>query len=179
LGALDPAYPIIECRIDPRNASGNTDVEWLGVGDSYVYDAEGDYFFRVGGLSSYLIRYVIFYDEQFVLVETENEFREIFAPIDTNEEALAYVMAVTGLGAYYGLGPKPGYMYFVSDVIEDTHVEMTEDGYSVHLYYEDTYGCGPHPTYAIDLLVTPKGNIRQLRTVKVFKNPSEDEMCVD
>jgi len=179
LGALEPAYPIAQCLAESRTASENPDVEWLGVMDDYAYSAEGDYFFRVGGILNQVVRYVIFRDNQFVLIETEDEFRTVFSPVDTTDEALAYVKAVTGLDDYYGLEPNPQYTYFVSDAIEDTHADEVEDGYSVHLYYHQTFGCGPHPTYAVDLLVTPQGHIRQLGTEKTFTNPSEDEICVD
>jgi hypothetical protein len=112
------------------------------------------------------------------LVETEDEFREIFAPIETQEEALGYVKAVTGLDDYYGL-PDPSHKYFVNDVVEDTYGKAVEDGYLVHLYYTEVFGCGPHPTFSVDFHITSQGDIQQVGTEKVFTNPNQDGMCVD
>jgi len=66
-----------------------------------------------------------------------------------------------------------------SDVIEDTYVKTVKDGYLVHLYYDQTFGCGPHPTYAVDFHITPQGHIQQLGTEKVFTDPGQEMMCVD
>jgi hypothetical protein len=127
---------------------------------------------------SVLLRYVIFQDNRFILIETEDEFRKTFAPLETEDEALAYVKATTGLNAFYDLKPDTNYEYFV-DMIEDTHVDKVADGYWVYLYMTDVFGCGPHPTSSVAFHVTPEGNILQREVKQVFKNPAEDHMCVD
>ena len=152
-------------------------VDPVAIGN-YTYKPEGSYFFRDGGLMPVLFRYVIFQDNHFVLLETEDKFREIFAPLETADEALAYVKATTGLRDLYDLKPDAKYEYFV-DVIEDTHVDKAADGYLVYLYSEDVFGCGPHPTSSVVFHVTPEGNIQQQEVKQVFKNPTEDHMCVD
>ena len=182
LGSLEPEYPIALCVTELQNLSGEIDkiddVEHISMGD-YAYNPGGGYFFRDGGLGPVLFRYVILKDNDFVLVETEDKFREIFGPVETQEEALGYVKAVTGLDDYYGLQPDPSLKYFVNDVVEDTYGKTVEDGYLVHLYYTDRYGCGPHPTFSVNFHITPQGHIQQLGTEKVFTNPSQDQMCVD
>jgi hypothetical protein len=117
-------------------------------------------------------------DNQFVLIETEDELRELFAPLETTDEALAYVQAATGLNGLYDLTFQPDYDYFV-DTIEDTHADQVADGYLVYLYNKRIFGCGPHPTYRITLHVTPEGIIQQQEVKQVFKDRTEDGMCVD
>ena len=140
--------------------------------------AEHKYFFNIGGSLPTYVRYVIFRDNQFELVETEDDFRSIFAPIGGPQEALSYVLAVRDLSAYYGLTRDSRFQYFV-DEIEDTHVEETADGYLVHLFSYEVFGCGPHLTYEVDVRVTTQGDVREINRRPVFKDPSEDNLCVD
>jgi len=181
LGALEPSLPIAMCLIDDTTWSVGHDVEKVEVGwDEYTYNANGDYFFRIGGLFlSSLFQYVVLQDGHFILIETEDEFREVFAPIESSQEALSYTIAVTGLSAYYGLEHNPGYEYFVDEVIEDTHVDKVKDGYSVNLYRQDVYGCGPHPTYAVNFHITFEGHISQRSIEPIYNDPSQNHLCVD
>lgn len=158
-------------------ANGLWDAEHIGHA-TYSYNPKGAYFFRDGGLYPAVFQYVIFQDDHFVLIETEAEFREIFAPLETKEQALGYVKAVTGLGDYYGLAPYSGHEYFV-DVIQDTHADAVTDGYLVHLYIKPVYGCGPHTVYAVDFHVTPAGYVEQVGMMAVFKDTSADGLCAD
>lgn len=137
LGALDPSYPIALCLVIPY-----LNAEEMGAENAHML-AEGKYFFNIGGSIPTYVRYVIFRDNQFELVETEDEFRNIFAPIAGPQEALSYALAVKDLSAYYGLEIDSRYQYFV-DEIEDTHVEAMADGYLVHLFFYEVFGCGPH-----------------------------------
>jgi len=140
--------------------------------------AEGRYFFNIGGIVPTYARYVIFRDNRFELVETEDEFRSIFAPIAGPQEALSYALAVRDLSAYYGLGVDSRYQYFVEE-IEDTHVEETAAGYLVHLFFYEVFGCGPHLTYAVDVGVTTQGDVKEISREAIYKDPSEDDLCVD
>lgn len=175
LGALDPAYPIAYCTT--RNGEKTIGVEWVSLGD-YAYSPQGDYFYAAGCMLLTYVRYVVFRDTQLALIETEDEFRDLFAPIETADEALSYVLAVTGLYAYYGLELDSEYVYFV-DVIEDAHVDPVADGYVVHLFQEEVCGCGPHPTSAVDFHVTPQGYVRQIRLEAMYNDPAKDKMCID
>jgi hypothetical protein len=136
LGALDPAYPIALCLVIPYLNAEEREEETARM------LAEHKYFFNIGGSLPTYVRYVIFRDNQFELVETEDEFRSIFAPIGGPQEALSYALAVRDLSAYYGLTRDSRLQYFV-DEIEDTHVEETADGYLVHLFSYQVFGCGP------------------------------------
>jgi hypothetical protein len=82
------------------------------------------------------------------------------------------------LSAYYSLEFDPTYEYFVNE-LEDTHVDVVENGYIVHLYRYQVFGCGPHNTSAVDLLITNQGFVEEVTREAVYKDPSEDDLCVD
>ncbi len=172
LGALDPSYPIALCLVIP-----SLNAQEQGAENARML-AEGRYFFNIGGIIPTYVRYVVFRNNQFELVETEDEFRSIFAPIAGPQEALSYALAVRDLSAYYGLEVDSRYQYFV-DKIEDTHVEETADGYLVHLFFYEGFGCGPHLTYAVNVEVTAHGDVREINREPVYKDPSKDNLCVD
>lgn len=169
MGGLDPAYPIVKCNYE-----------------SYMhYDGEGYYpvedegfVYSSGGLYQVYIRYVIYKDGEFVLIKTVDEMQSTFAPITSPTEALSYALASNNFFAYYDLEYDSDLRYLVN-VVEDTYVEEVEDGYLVHLYYYRSYGCGPHTTSAVDVLITNQGDIGELVFEGVFENPEEDDVCVD
>jgi hypothetical protein len=168
LGGLEPALPMAVCLVEPFRHPDQPD----------SIDAEGEYIYRTGGLMPVYVRYVIIRDDQFQLIKSEELFREVFAPIETENEALSYALALRNVSAYYGIELNTDYEYFV-DQLEDTHVEISSDGYSVHLYNYQFFGCGPHYTYVIDLKVSDQGLIEEIDREAVYKDPSEDTLCVD
>jgi len=172
LGALDPSYPVTLCLVIP-----DLNTEEPGTENARML-AEGKYFFNIGGIVPTYVRYVISRDNQFELIETEDEFRSVFAPITAPDEALSYALAVRDLLAFYNLEIDPKYQYFV-DEIEDTYVEEKAGGYLVHLFFYEVFGCGPHLTYAVDVEVTTQGNVKEISREAIYKDPSEDDLCVD
>jgi hypothetical protein len=141
--------------------------------------SEGKYIFIDGGMFPIIIRYVVYRDSQFELIETKEEFRDVFAPITSPEEALGYALAVKkGVSARYNLEYDPKYKYFV-DEIEDTHVEETSGGYLLHLFSYEAFGCGPHHTKAVEVEVTTQGDVKTIGSQEIFKDPTEDDLCVD
>ncbi len=177
VGALRPSYPLAQCLTSSYEADPHEQVDWIGVGH-YAYTSEGQYFFRVGGISSFLVRYVAYIDGQFTLIETEEEFRVLFAPLESPDEALSYVQAVTGLSALFGLKQESHYVYAAAEV-EDTHVDVAADGYIVHMYYVDLFGCGLHWTYTVDFHVTREGHVKQNNMKQVFRDTTLDDWCID
>jgi hypothetical protein len=162
-GALEPHYPIVACIV-----SGVTKE---GAPESALYHevfTERKYMYRMPPPSDAAAVYLIYRDGQFEFIKTEDEFRSIFAPIETADEALSYVLALNKGGAHYGLKADPMYQYLV-DTIEDTHVETTGNGFMVHLFDRDF--C-PNRTQAVDVLVTTQGLIREVRRVPIYRDPS-------
>ncbi len=172
LGGLEPLYPITQCLVEPYR---NT--ERPGIANAAMM-AEGKYFYNAGGIIPVYVRYVIFRDGQIHLIKTEEDFRTIFAPIESADEALSYALAVKNLRAYYGLAYDPEYVYF-TDTIEDTHVEPDTSGYRVYLFDLEVFGCGPHLTSSVELLVSTDGVIEQVSNTPLFKDPALDGRCVD
>jgi hypothetical protein len=170
LGGLSPSYPIAICAIynDPSGHSEEltTEIE------------SGQFLFYTGGLFGNYVRYVVQQDGEFTLLKTEEDFRKLFAPIESPDEALSYVLAVRNLSAYYGLEYLSGYEYDV-DTIEDTYVSQEAGGYLVHLFYDQVFGCGPHWTSEIDVRVSVEGDVEELSPKAIFRDPNLDELCVD
>jgi hypothetical protein len=168
LGGLNPSYPIAVCQMIPSQVKAETQVEI----------ERGLYFFYTGGLFGSYVRYVIFQDGEFRLLKSEEEFRAMYAPIETPEEALSYVLAVTNLSAYYGLVYNSAYKYEVG-TIEDTHVTSETDGYKLYLYQEAVFGCGPHWTFEVEMHVSTEGLIQEIDRKPIYRDPNMDELCVD
>jgi hypothetical protein len=168
VGALNPSYPMAVCQIIPEQATAQTQAE-----------IEKElYFFYTGGLFGSYIRYVIVQEGQFRLLKSEAEFRAVYAPVESAEEALSYVLAVTNLSAYYGLAYNPAYKYEVG-TIEDTHVTLEPDGYRLHLFHDAVFGCGPHWISEVEMHVSAEGVIQELSRKPIFRDPNQDEVCVD
>jgi hypothetical protein len=163
LDGLQPAYPLRLC---------------LAAHQPGERLAEGEFIYREGCLMSEYIRYVVIKDGGFVLLKSLADLQQAYAPIESEDEALSYALAASGLGVRYGLTTQPDLRYFV-DQLEDTHIETMPQGYQVRLFDYKLCGCGPHPTYAVDVLVTSDGQLRELKREKIYEDPAEDNLCVD
>lgn len=161
LGALTPAYPIAECTYYPEDSREPPD--YLRCG---------------GGLRPACERFLVWKDGAFEPVTSADDFRTLFAPVETPEEALAFAMALSGHSARYGIQFDPEYEYYVGE-LEDTHVDTDGSGFRVHLYLYRWLGCGPHETYAILHTVTTDGQVSEDSREAVFRDPREDDLCAD
>ena len=170
IGGLDPAYPIAICAI--QLMPGETNEELAAEIES------GQFFYYSGGLFGSYVRYIIYQNGEFVSLKAEEDFRKVFAPIESPEEALSYVLAVKNLSAAYGLQYDPAYAYEV-DTIEDTYVTPDADGYLVHVFHDQAFGCGPHWTSEVDVHVSFAGTIEERSVRQIFRDPSVDDVCFD
>lgn len=158
LGALDPPYPIAVCRfmdgkLDTLNTEGRY-IYWLPYGPGLIF-----------------VRYIIFRDGQFTVIENKDEFQGIYVPVGTADEALSYALALTNLSAYYDLRTKvgPGYQYNDGvDKVEDTYVEPAGNGFVVHLFEHDVYNNCPPFTEAVDVEVTNQGIVQEIKRVPIY-----------
>jgi hypothetical protein len=167
LGALNPTYPVARCLYFPiQNQQDNPNA----LDEPRV--------FNEGCLLPIYVRYVISRDGQFALINTSDELKEVYAPIESADEALSYALAATGLEAKYGLQREPGYRYF-QDTLEDTFVAEQNGGFEVLLYHYQVCGCGPHTTSVVRLQVTREGAIQEISNNPVYEDPAEDGLCVD
>lgn len=126
------------------------------------------YFKRPAGLDSRYRSYIVFQGDDYRLIIRRTEFREIFAPVESADEALSYAMAVTSLTADFSIDPNANIEYLVR-VIEETHVEETPAGYVVHLFDSDRQmGCDTHEFFAVKVLVTQAGEVSELSREKIY-----------
>ncbi len=166
LGALKPAFPIALCFVLPHRRADRQ------------APPQGSYLYRQGGMLARYARYVIRRADQFQVLQSAQDFQNLFAPIESPDEALGYAIAVTGLDAVYGLKYEPGYVYS-ADTLEDTFARTDGDGYLVHLYHFAIFGCGPHELAAFDLHVSRDGAIQELAQQAVYRDPRMDNVCTD
>jgi len=169
MGGLDPAYPMAVCLYVPMGRSD--------VADPYN-TPESEYFFNIGGPMPMLVRYAIALDGEFQLVKNADEFASTFAPVESPEEALGFAIAVLDVYASYGMAYDPKFKYKVSS-LEDTYVESVADGYIVHAFDYQFFGCGPHYYYAVDVMVTFDGQVEPLEWIKIYRDPELDDLCQD
>lgn len=166
LAALEPKYPIAMCFVEPY------------LHPDHQEPPQGSYLYRRGGLLGMYARLVIRRDDKFEIIHTVEELTKVYAPIASPEEALAYAVAATGLVAEYGIKQEPEYVY-LTDVIEDTFAKPEGDGYLVHLFSYQFFGCGPHPTSSLDFHVKSDGALEVKARQELFKDPRLDGLCVD
>lgn len=174
IGGLTPSYPIATCVVHLVPGTGRIETS----AETRAEIEKRQYFYNAGGMLPAYIRYVILRDGGFQLIKTEDEFRDIYAPIESPEEALGYVLAVKYLSAYYGLEKNPDFVYN-ADTIEDTYVTSESAGYRLHLYFYEVFGCGSHWTSVVEIHLSREGIIREISRTPVFRDPDEDGMCVD
>ena len=139
---------------------------------------ESTYLYREGCRARLYVRYAIWRDGEFEVMQSQEDLGHVFAPIDSPDEALSYALAVTGLGVRYGLEAIKGYRYFV-DELQDSHVVEEQDGYWVNLYDYQLCGCGPHTTAAVVVHVSRDGEVQEIDRWDVYEDPDEDGLCVD
>lgn len=168
MGGLSPAYPIAVCIYVPMQHEG---VDAWSV-------PENEYFFNVGGPMPMLVRYVIVVDGNFQIIKNADEFRAVFAPVDSPDEALSFSIALADVFTFYDLKFNLKYRYEVR-TLEDTYVETTGEGYIVHAFDYQFFGCGPHYYYAVTLSVTSDGRVTELNRTPVFRDPATDGLCQD
>jgi len=129
-------------------------------------------------LADQYIRFLVLVDDRIRLVDSVEALAALYAPIESENEALSFAVAATGYSAVYDLDqpPKPR---LHAEVVEETHVKTTADGYLVHLF--DTYlcGCGPHIVPSVDVTVGRDGSISIGKPVEAFSDPKLDDLCVD
>jgi hypothetical protein len=124
---------------------------------------------------------VVSVEGEFRLVNDPADFQELFAPIESANEALAFAVLVSGLNARYGMdsweiGEDSPYNFRV-DRLEDTHVIETDEGFLVSLFSdaEPACGCGTHTIYQRDMLVRADGQVEIVNTTPVY----DFEACID
>ncbi len=155
VGGLQPPYVVVECIHENGDPP------------------DKDYFRKPQGLDARYRSFAIFQDGNYKLVIKRSEFKEIFAPIESVDEALSYAMAMTSLSARYDIDPNENVVYLVRQ-IEETHVEETVDGFYVYLFDEsdERMGCDMRSSFAVKVLVTRDGEVQEVNRQEIYKSYS-------
>lgn len=161
LGGLSPKVQIVKCNVMVENWTSET--EWI---------------VREGCLLPLYRKYIVFSDGEYKLIGSKREFVDFFAPVESPEEALAFALALTR--AYPDYDPiVPGnYKVFVPEV-RSTYVEKKGEDYRVHLFDMEVCGCGSHPYYSVDYIVTKSGDVTELSRERIYEDPSLFGLCID
>ncbi|MDD4652484.1 MAG: hypothetical protein PHQ34_09665 [Methanothrix sp.] len=158
LDNLSPCLPIVECLY-----LGNDSGPSQGI-------------LREGCMMPLFRKYIVKQGEDFKLIESAADFKSEFAPVETKEEALAFAVALTSSMSRYDTSAPEGY-FSVSSKITPTYSNETENGFIVHLFDSELCGCGTHPYYAVDYLVSRDGNVTEIARQEVFN--STRMICFD
>ena len=169
LGGFSPGLPMAVCLFKP--------LEHKEMGNLYDLP-KNEYFYNAGGLYPILQRYIVFVDEKFRIIRNLDELKAYFAPVESENEALSFAIASKRIFTAYDQKMNKNYKYYV-DTLEDSFVEEIDGGFIVHSFAYNYYGCGSHYTYALEVKVSSDGNIDELKSTEIFKDPAEDDLCRD
>ena len=140
---LEPKIPLVGvCRIFTEEH------EAAKAGGLYLagcaFKTEAHYIFKKG--------------DEYFLVSSEDELKDLFLPLDSPSEALSFAQMVTGLDAMYRFTYDPTLMYF-HEVIEGTHVTQNGGRFEMNLFHFQGCGCEPWINSQISIQVDRSGKI--------------------
>jgi hypothetical protein len=158
LGGLDPSYPIAVGYVD---CVASPDTDW-----------------RVGGFICAIPKLIIKKNDNYIMINNREELIKTYAPITSEKEALSYAILYT---RYFAILDedffKSGFKYH-STKPTISYSKKTEDGYRVHLFSYQQFGCS-HPYYSIFVKVNKNGIVETLKKEETFKDPKQEGLCVD
>lgn len=160
-GGLDPKLPMSE--------AGNM---------SFDYDTVIPAVYTKGCMGTYYVRYLIEVDGEIRLIDSVEGMKELYAPIESEDEALSYAVAVTGLNALNDLNMHPLYKRYTKPLVE-SHSTFDGEQFTVNLYNTYLCGCGPHIVSSVTVTVQQDGSFTLSEPVDAFSDPKTDGMCID
>jgi len=122
------------------------------------------------------IHYIFKIEDEYVLVSSKEQLKDLFTPIDSPEEAVSYAQMVTGVDAFYSFAYNPTFMYF-HESIEGTHATQTDGGFEMNLFNFAACSCEPFINSQIDIQVDREGQVTWVDAIPVFMTTGE--VCVD
>lgn len=161
LGGLDPSLPLAVASTNGFNAEDE-------LPSVYVNSC----------MFQQYIRYLVLVDGEMRLIDSAKGLAAVYAPIESENEALSYAIAATGLSAVYDLHESPNLKWY-SNTVEETYVSQTDEGYLVHLFDTFLCGCGPHVVRSVDLVVSTDGSITFSEAFDTYSDPELDDLCID
>lgn len=157
-GGLDPPYAVMECLHTEEGES-----------------PDPTFFRQVNGLDRRFRTFAVLVDGKYRLMIKRSEFKALFSPVESTDEAISYAMAMTSLQARFDLKSDAEVEYLV-DAIAETHAEETAEGYMVTLFdWSHQMGCDTHPFYDVLVLVTNTGEVREVLRREIYRG----DACFD
>jgi hypothetical protein len=161
LGGLDPKLPMAQ------------------TGDmSFDYDKVIPSVYTKGCMGIYYVRYLVEVDGQMRLIDSTDGLKELFAPIASEDEALSYAAAVTGLTPINDFKKHLLYKHYIRPLVE-SHATFDGKHYTVNLFDTHVCGCGPHIVSTITVTVQQDGSFSLSEPVGAFSDPKNDFLCID
>jgi hypothetical protein len=113
------------------------------------------------------VHYIFKVGDEYTLVSSQDELRQLLVPIDTPAEALSYAQMVTGLDAVAAFSYDPTLMYFHA-FIPGTRLDQVGRTFEVCLFHRQGCGCEPWFTTRITLRVDPAGQVTWQDAIPLF-----------
>ena len=145
---------------------------------TFYDDPEVTSVYRESCMATNNIRYLVVVDDEMRLIDSAEKMKELYAPIESEDEALAYAMAVTGLSALYSLDTQPRLKHLTKP-LEESHSTFDGEVFHVHLFDTNICGCGPHITESVEVTVHQDGTLEKADPVEAFRDPELDGLCID
>lgn len=161
LGGLVPSIPLVEALTYDFEHNPNIPSVYSGRCAATEY-----------------VNYLVFMDGKVQMLDSKQKFAEVFAPIESKEEALSYAVAVTGYSPMYDLESIEG-LEIVSRKVEETYVKKIKGGYIVHLFDYFLCHCGPFVIKSVDVTVYVDGSISISDKADAYHDPRWDNVCID
>jgi hypothetical protein len=165
---LDNSYGGLNPQI-PMALAGNM---------SFDYDIVQPSVYTQGCMGTYYVRYLIEVDGKIRLIDSAEGLKELYAPIENEDEALSYAVAVSGLTPLNDLNAHPFYKRYTRPLIE-SHSTFDGKQFTVNLYNDYLCGCGPHIVSMVTVTVQQDGTFTLSEPVGAFSDPKTDSMCID
>jgi hypothetical protein len=162
LGGLKPALPILTGLVayNRSDESRNKGIR------------------NIGCRLPQFIQYVVYSKNEIRVIDSEQSFISYFAPVDSEAEALGFALALTSSYPLYKIELPKGVI--VSEPkTPATFVRKENDDYIVQLFGFNPCGCGPHWNYSIEYRVTKEGNVHEISRKEFYRDPKQDDLCVD
>lgn len=152
----------------------------LAVASTITFDDDPEVpsVYRESCMATNNVRYLVVVDDEMLLIDSAEKLKELYAPIESEVEALSYAVAVTGLSALYDLDTQPRLKH-LNKPLEESHSTYDGEVFHVHLFDTNICGCGPHITESVEVTVRQDGSLEIADPVEAFRDPALDGLCVD
>lgn len=131
---------------------------------------------EINEAGEYCVDLVIKNNNKYILVKSDNELKQIFVPIDSEEEAISYVSIITGTNPIYDF--KHINMKYLVENFEFTNALRKENGFETVTFDYDLFCCPPHKYNLTRCFVDFNGNVKVLRRYAIGINV-DDNNCYD